>query len=312
MDPPIRFHGLTEFISIISHLHIIITAFNLTMLTPRIVSNAFRRIASRNQSREASQRVYILGGHQTDFSRNWKRDNMDLLAVMTSVVQEGLNSSQIEAKNIDCLHVGNFTGELFCGQGHLGGLASSSHPEFAGKPASRHEGACASGSLALLAASADIESGRYGLSAVIGIEQMRNVPGEEAAKLIGGPAMLAGNECIGIKYPWPHMFSNLAEEYNTRFGIKREHLSRIGAINFSNARRNPNAQTRQWKMNADNFTENDISNPVVDGWMRKHDCSQLTDGAAIVFLASESVARAWASRRNIDIKVFCLSLPFEL
>ncbi len=56
--------------------------------------------------------------------------------------------------DIEVAHIGNFGAELFCNQGHLGGLFAASDPAFAGIPASRHEAACASGSLALLAASA--------------------------------------------------------------------------------------------------------------------------------------------------------------
>ena len=56
------------------------------------------------------------------------------------------------------------------------------HPDLAGIPASRHEAACASGSVAILAASAEIEAERYGLALVLGIELMRNVPGQRAAE----------------------------------------------------------------------------------------------------------------------------------
>ncbi len=108
---------------------------------------------------------------------------------------------------------------------------------FFGLPSSRHEAACASGSIATLAACAEIESGRYDLAAVLGIEQMRNVPGEQAAQNIGGPAMRSGFECQGIKYPWPHMFSELTNEYDKRYGIDEDHLSRISEINFSNAKK---------------------------------------------------------------------------
>ena len=50
----------------------------------------------------------------------------------------------LEPKDIDVAHVGNFTAELFCNQGHLGGFFVSSHPDFFGLPSSRHEAACAS------------------------------------------------------------------------------------------------------------------------------------------------------------------------
>ena len=38
--------------------------------------------------------------------------------------------AEIEPKDIDVAHVGNFTAELFCNQGHLGGFFASSDPEF--------------------------------------------------------------------------------------------------------------------------------------------------------------------------------------
>ncbi|HSJ97285.1 MAG TPA: acetyl-CoA acetyltransferase [Myxococcota bacterium] len=242
--------------------------------------------------------IYILGGWQTDFAANWAREGLELADGIRAVLEGGLAATGLAADEIDTAHVGNFAGELFCGQGHLGGLVAAAHPDLAGVPAARHEGACASGSLALLAAAAELEAGRYGLAAVIGIEQMRNVPGDEAARLIGGPAMWAGHECPGVRFPWPHIFSLLGDEYERRYGLRREHLARIAEINFANARRNPNAQTRRWTFTPQSFAEDDGANPVIDGRIRKQDCGQITDGAAIVFLATEPVARAWAVRHG--------------
>ncbi len=242
--------------------------------------------------------IYVLGGYQTDFAANWARNGLELADGIRDVLEQGLDSVDLEPRDLDTAHVGNFAGELFCGQGHLGGLVAAAHPDLAGIPASRHEGACASGSLAALAASAELEAGRYGLAAVIGIEQMRNVPGDQAAKLIGPSAMWAGHECEDVKYPWPHVFSEVAEEYDRRFGLRAEHLARIAEINFGNAKRNPNAQTRRWNFTPESFTADDQANPVIDGRIRKQDCGQISDGAAIVFLATEAVAREWAASRG--------------
>ena len=243
--------------------------------------------------------VYILGGWQTDFAANWAREGLEIADAVRRVVEGGLEATGLEARAIETVHVGNFAAELFCGQGHLGGLVAAAHPDLAGVPAARHEGACASGSLAVLAASAEIEAGRYGLAAVVGVEQMRNVPGDEAAKLIGGPAMWAGHECPGVRFPWPHIFSLLGDEYERRYGLDPRHLARIAEINFANARRNPNAQTRRWTFTPRSFAADDAANPVIDGRIRKQDCGQITDGAAIVFLASAPVAQAYAARRGL-------------
>ena len=96
--------------------------------------------------------VYILGGYQTDFSANWARNGWELADGMREVLEQGLASTGLETQDLDTAHVGNFAGELFCNQGHLGGLLAAALPGLAGIPASRHEGACASGSLAALAA----------------------------------------------------------------------------------------------------------------------------------------------------------------
>lgn len=247
-----------------------------------------------------SDGVYILGGWQSDFAVNWARQGHELADGIAEALEGGLAAAGLEARDIETVHVGNFAAELFCGQGHLGGLVAAAHPDLAGVPASRHEGACASGSLAVLGAAAEIEAGRYGLAAVLGIEQMRNVPGDRAAQLIGGSAMWAGHECQGVRFPWPHVFSELADEYERRFGpLRREHLARIAEINFANARRNPNAQTRRWSFTPESFAAHEKANPVIEGRIRKQDCGQITDGAAIVFLASAPVARAYAKRRGL-------------
>ncbi len=246
-------------------------------------------------------RTYILGGYQTDFAENWARNGIEIFDAFQHTVLTGLDAAGLEPREIDVAHVGNFVAELFCNQGHLGGFFAAAHPDLAGVPASRHEAACCSGSMAALAAAAEIEAGRYELAAVVGIEQMRNVPGEQAAAYIGAPAMWAGHECEDVRFPWPHIFSELGDEYENRYGIDYQHLARIAEINFSNARRNPNAQTRKWIFDDTSFTEDDDANPVIEGRIRKQDCGQITDGAAIVFLASEARAREYAARHGASL-----------
>ncbi|GHF17529.1 acetyl-CoA acetyltransferase [Kordiimonas sediminis] len=245
--------------------------------------------------------VYILGGHQTDFARNWYREGLEIFDLFKETLEQGLHATGIDAADVEAAHVGNFTAELFCNQGHLGGFFAEANPKMAGIATGRHEAACASSSIAMMAASAEIEAGRYGLVAVLGIEIMRNVPGDQAALNIGGPAMWAGHECQDIKYPWPHMFSTLGQEYQRRYGLKYEHLAGIADINFANARKNPNSQTRKWAFTPESFTENDEANPVIDGIIRRQDCGQVTDGAAIVFLANERTAEKYAKQHNIAL-----------
>ena len=244
--------------------------------------------------------VYVLGGWQSDFSLNWTRQGMDFAGAFSEAVGKGLAAVDLEPKDIECGHVGNFVGEMFAGQGLLGGFFGLVHPDFDGMPTARHEAACASGSVAILAATAEIEAGRYDLACVIGMEQMRNVPGLQAAQNLAAAAW-AGHEFQDATFVWPHAFSNLGEEYDRRWGLKYEHLMRIAEINFANGKRNPNAQTRQWQFKPESFTASDEANPIVEGMIRKQDCGQVTDGAAVIFLASEKRAAEYAAKKGVPL-----------
>lgn len=247
-----------------------------------------------------SSPVYILGGHQTDFARNAARAGDGLFELMREAVQGALADARLDAREIEAGHVGNFVGELFTGQGQLGGMLAAVDPGFDGTPAGRHEAACASGSIALLAASAEIECGRYDCVLVTGVELERNVPGAVAAQHLGA-ATWVGQEGEGATYVWPHMFHLVGQEYERRFGLKYEHLARIAEINIGNARRNPLAQTRDWRYTDASFTADDEANPVIEGMIRRQDCGQVTDGAAAVVLASPRFAQAWAARHGLSL-----------
>ncbi|MEM9714782.1 MAG: thiolase domain-containing protein, partial [Actinomycetota bacterium] len=101
-----------------------------------------------------SEPVFVLGGHQTDFATNWTRHDLTMFDLFTEAVSGALDDARVDPGDVEVGHVGNFVGELFTGQGMLGGYFGHVHPDLAGMPASRHEGACASGSLAVLAAMA--------------------------------------------------------------------------------------------------------------------------------------------------------------
>ncbi len=247
--------------------------------------------------------VFILGGAQSDFARNWARDGFSIFDLMQQTTLGALESAAIDPADVQVAHVGNFIGELTCGQGHLGAMVTSIHPRFVGLPSSRHEAACASGSVAALAAAAEIEAGRYDLALVIGTEMMRNVPGDTATQHLGVAAW-TGREAEDARYVWPHLFARLAAEYQHRHGLRYEHIARISEINFENGLRNPNAQTRKWTRDKRSFSQDDTANPVIEGAIRRFDCGQVTDGAAVVFLASERFAREHAARLKRPVTDF--------
>ncbi|MBI3800269.1 MAG: thiolase domain-containing protein [Deltaproteobacteria bacterium] len=245
--------------------------------------------------------VYILGGCQTDFARNWLKEGKDIVTMLQEAVSGGLTATGIEAHEVEVAHVGNFAAELYCKQGHLGGFLAEIDPAFSGIPTSRHEAACASGSVAMMMAAAEIEAGRYDLALIVGVEQMKTVDPATGGDFLGTAAWYE-KEAKGVEFPFPKLFGRLGDEYEKRFGLKEEHLARIAEINFSNARRNPQAQTRGWFTDeTQNLSSGKYANPVA-GRLRVRDCSQVTDGATSLLLASDTFARQYAARRGLTVE----------
>jgi acetyl-CoA C-acetyltransferase len=244
--------------------------------------------------------VYVLGGYQTDFARNWTKENKHFSALMREGVLGALERCEIAPEEVQSAHVGNFAAELYCMQGHLGAFFTEVDPKFSGLPTSRHEAACASGSIAILAASAEIEAGRYDLQAVVGIEQMKTVSAAQGGSYLGTAAWY-DQEAKGVEFPFPKLFGRLGDEYDRRYGLKDEHLAEISRVNYDNAKLNPNAQTRTWYMNKQHALCRTDDNAAVGGRIRISDCSQVTDGAVCVFLASRAYAEKWAKGRGIEL-----------
>ncbi len=252
-------------------------------------------------SRSSAAPIFILGGHQTDFARNYAKEGREISDIVRDAIEGTLHDAHLDADWIETVHLGNAFGQLFNGQGQLGGMPATVEPKLWGVPAARHEAACASGGIAVLAAMAEIEAGRYDCALVLGAEQERNVPGDQAARLLGAAAWV-GHEGEGVKFIWPHQFSRLADEYERRYGLDERHLSAIAELNFRNARRNPNAQTRSWTHKPESFTADDVANPVVEGRVRRTDCSQVTDGGAGLVLAGRRSAERWARLHHVDLE----------
>ena len=241
--------------------------------------------------------VFILGGYQTDFAKVWSRNGEDISDMMREATLGALEASHVGAAHIQSIHVGNAFGELQRQQAHLGAMVAQVVPELWGTPAMRHEGACASSSLAVLAAMAEIEAGRYDCVLVLGAEELKNLPGD-AASQNQNAASWQGHEDIDCKFMWPAAFGLVAQEYEKRYGLDRKYLNRIAELNYANAKRNPLAQTRKWAFDALSFTDDDEANPMIEPGSRRQDCGQITDGACAVVLASGSFVRA----QGLDVK----------
>jgi acetyl-CoA C-acetyltransferase len=240
--------------------------------------------------------VWILGGYQSDFARNFTREGHDFADLTAEVVDNTLAAARFDAADIEVVHVANAFGEMFARQGHLGAMPASVNEALWDTPASRHEAACASGSVATLAAISDLRSGAYRTALVVGIELEKTVPGDTAAQHLGAAAW-TDHEGTEAKFMWPYMFDQVANEYDRRYGLDDSHLRAIAQLNFANARSNPNAQTRDWTV-PDPLCADD-ANPPVEGRLRRFDCSQMTDGGAGIVLVTDEYLRDYPDARPI-------------
>ncbi|MDT5354017.1 MAG: acetyl-CoA C-acetyltransferase [Mycobacterium sp.] len=240
--------------------------------------------------------VWILGGYQSDFARNLTKEGLDFADLTREIVDAALTAAKVNAGDIGVVHVANAFGEMFAEQGHLGAMPATVCDGLWDTPASRHEAACASGSVAALAAMADLRSGNYDTALVLGVE-LKTVLGDTAARHLGAAAW-TGHEGADAKFLWPSMFAKVADEYDRRYGLDEIHLRAIAQLNFANARRNPNAQTREWTV-PDPIGDDDATNPLIEGRLRRFDCSQMTDGGAGVVLVTDKYLRDHPGARPI-------------
>ena len=245
-------------------------------------------------------KVYILGGAQTDFERNWKKEGKGMVALLKEVMADGLNHAGLTFEDVRSLNrenrvacfVGNFIAEKYTDQGHLGAFLTEVDPAFYGVPSARYEAACASSSVAIDAAATKIRSGDYDVAIVVGWELMKTVNSKTGGDYLGRAAYYE-KEGKGIEFPFPKLFGRLADEMLKKYpelDQKRflNALAQISNINYGNAKRNPLAQTRKWFMSYEQAsTRGTETNPLVGGLLAVSDCSQVTDGAAVVVLCSE-------------------------
>lgn len=84
------------------------------------------------------EKVYILGGAQTDFVRNWTKEGKGLVAILKEAVADGFQNAnfsfdemvELNKENRVAAFVGNFIAEQYISQGHLGAFLTEVNPAF--------------------------------------------------------------------------------------------------------------------------------------------------------------------------------------
>ncbi len=251
-----------------------------------------------------ARRAFIAGGAHTSFIGKghpdfvWKghpdfgsRDNPTFEDDLKEAVHGCLDDTGADPATIDRLYLGNFVGELFVKQGHMGAALVGSHPAFEGKPAARLEGACASGGLAVLAGLDAIAAGAD-IVLVAGVEIQTSESARTGADYLARAAHYSRQRGID-EFTFPALFARRTKAYRERFGVSEEDIARVSVKAYANANKNPKAHMQAKEMPLELARQASDKNPAFLGneelkpYLKVSDCSQVSDGASCLLLVSE-------------------------
>jgi acetyl-CoA C-acetyltransferase len=251
--------------------------------------------------------VAMVGAGMSKFGSFSEKSSRDLFVEaylkMLSSMDKDFDPAEIET-----LYLGNYSSDLFEGQGHLAAISIDAIG-LAPRPAVRVECACASGGAALRQAVIGIASGLYDLVLVGGVEKMTNLPTAQVTDTLATAADTLYE--IPAGFTFPGFYAAMATAYMAKHGMQPEHLMKVALKNHENGALNPNAQFNMtipdwmkgrveaarkkgkplptWQ-NVDDFLHDGAANPMIAWPLRLFDCSPITDGAAVVLLAAEEIA----------------------
>ena len=252
-----------------------------------------------------ARRVFVLGGAHSGFIGKFhpdfiwkghpdfgKRQNPTLEEHIERVIIGALEATGVAASAVQKGYIGNFTGELFSKQGHLGAVVAGAHPDLDLKPFARVEGACASGGLAVLGCVDAISAG-YDVTLAVGAEVQTTVNAAEGADYLARAAHYATQRSID-PFTFPCLFARRARAYREAYKVSEQDMARVVVKAYENASRNPHAHMRTYKMSLENAATASDRNPLFlenkdyHDFMKVSDCSQVSDGASALILVSEA------------------------
>lgn len=223
-------------------------------------------------------------------SRFGKSEAPTTEALMAEVLAPALGHAGLAAGDVDGLFIGCMNNG-FSKQDFHAALAGMAMPELAQTPATRLENACATGSAALYAALDFIDAGRGEIALVIGVEKMTALPTVEVGDVLLGASYRA--EEAEVEGGFAGIFGSIARQYFQRYGDCSDALAMIAAKNHANGARNPYAHMQK-ALSFEQCNAVTEKNPYVAPPLRRTDCSLVSDGAAVLVIASEEAARELA------------------
>ncbi|MBN2153806.1 MAG: hypothetical protein JW839_20275, partial [Candidatus Lokiarchaeota archaeon] len=166
--------------------------------------------------------VAIVGAGISRFGAFPDKQNPDLWAEAFVDCVKSVDKGIDVRKDVDGgLYLGNFTADLFTGQGHLGPIMA----DLAGltpKGATRFEGACASSGLAFRHAVLAIASGASDVICVGGVEKMTSLPTAGVTEALAAASDIVYEARVGATFPG--LYANVASAHFHKYGTTSEDL----------------------------------------------------------------------------------------
>jgi len=254
--------------------------------------------------------VALVGAGMSKFGAFPGQSTRDLFVEAFQAMRASVDKG-FDPRDIEALYIGNYSSDLFEGQGHTGPIMAD-WVGLAPRPATRVEDACASSGVALREGMIAVASGLYDVVLVGGIEKMTDLPTERVTDTLA----TAGDATYEIPagFTFPGFYAAMATAYMHRYGATPETFMRVGIKNHTNGALNDKAQfgatiaaimeskkasaakkgrpVPTWADEMD-FLHDNHANPVIAWPMRLFDCSPISDGAAAILLVSEELARSF-------------------
>jgi acetyl-CoA C-acetyltransferase len=225
-------------------------------------------------------RIGVVGVAHSSFGR---LEEETLSSLVSQVTSEALEDAGVEAAEIDEVFVSQFNSGL-TPFAFPSSLPIEGNPGLWGRPMTRVENACASGSAAVHQGIRAILSGLADTVLVVGVEKMTHAEGPRIARaLLGADPELAGTDSPS---GFAGVFAGVADAYAERHGADSwlgDVLAAIAAKNHANGCANPWAHLRK-DLGVEFCSAVSVGNPRVAGRLRRTDCSPVSDGAAALVL----------------------------
>jgi len=231
--------------------------------------------------------VAVIGVGLTKFGELWDKSFRNLTAEAGS---KAIIDSGVSGKDIDAMYIGSMSSGRFIGQEHIGALvADASGFSHIHIPATRVEGACASGGLAVREGFLSIASGMNDVVVVGGIEKMNDISGTSATETLATAADQEWEAFFGVTFPG--IYALIATRHMHEYGTTKEQLGQVAVKNHANGAKNPYAQYQR-----EITIDKAINATMVAEPLGLLDCSPVTDGAASIVLCAAEKAKNFTDK----------------